>query len=78
MVILDLEPGRPRDSFARVLAHITLDDGRSLNEQMLEAGLAKADDRWPHGKLVRYAQLDMAARKRGVGVWSKTTPSSSP
>jgi micrococcal nuclease len=74
LVILDLEPGRTRDSFSRVLAHVTLEDGRSLNEQLLEAGLAKADDRWPHGKLVRHAQLDMAARRRGAGVWHKSNP----
>lgn len=73
LVILELESSRPRDSFSRILAHVTLPDGRILNEQLLEAGLAKADDRWPHGKLVRYAQLEMAARKRGQGVWSKTS-----
>lgn len=74
MVILELESSRPRDSFGRVLAHVLLEDGRSLNEQLLEAGLGKADDRWPHGQLVRYSQLEMAARKRGAGVWSKSNP----
>jgi micrococcal nuclease len=69
-VILKLEYDRPRDSFSRVLAHVELADGRVLNEVLLEAALAKADDRWPHSRLVRYAQVEMAARKRRIGVWS--------
>jgi micrococcal nuclease len=70
-VFLDLEPHRPRDSFGRVLAHVELIDGRSLNEALLEAGLATADDRWPHSRLVRYAQLERTARTKRLGVWSK-------
>jgi endonuclease YncB( thermonuclease family) len=74
-VIMFLEPHQQRDSFSRVLAHIEIADGenagRSLNEALLEAGLARADERWPHSRLTRYAQLENAARRRGVGVWSK-------
>lgn len=70
-VMLFLEPQRPRDSFGRVLAHIETTDGRSLNEALLEAGLARADDRWPHTRLTRYAQVELAARRKGVGMWAK-------
>ncbi len=74
-VLIFLEAHQQRDSFARVLAHVEIADGdnarRSLNEALLEAGLAKADDRWPHSRLTRYAQLENAARRRNVGVWSK-------
>ena len=75
MVLLVLEPHQQRDSFARVLAHVEIADdanaGRSLNEALLEAGLAKADDRWPHARLTRYAQLENAARRQRIGIWSR-------
>lgn len=71
-VRLFLEPQRPRDAYGRVLAHVELLDGRSLNEALLEAGLARADDRWAHLRLTRYAQVELAARRAGVGVWMKT------
>ncbi len=73
-VRLYLEPQRPRDSYGRVLAHVESSDGRSLNEALLEAGLARADDRWPHTRLTRYAQVELAARRAEVGMWSKTAP----
>lgn len=68
-VRLFLEPQRPRDSYGRVLAHVETGDGRSLNEALLEAGLARADDRWPHTRLTRYAQVELAARRAQVGLW---------
>lgn len=70
IVRLWLEPSRPRGSFGRVLAHVELMDGRSLNELLLEAGLAWTDERWPHGRLIRYKQVETRARKRAVGVWA--------
>jgi micrococcal nuclease len=68
-VRLFLEAHQPRDSFGRVLAHVELTDGRSLNEALLEAGLARADDRWPHARLTRYAQVELAARRAKIGMW---------
>jgi endonuclease YncB( thermonuclease family) len=70
-VILRLESQRVRDSFGRLLAHVDAADGHNLNEALLEAGLARADDRWPHTMLVRYAQLEYAAKRKGVGLWVK-------
>jgi endonuclease YncB( thermonuclease family) len=72
-VRLFLEPHQQRDSFARVLAHVEVaDDRRSLSEALLEGGFAKADDRWAHSRLTRYAQIENLARRRAVGMWSKT------
>ncbi|MHC4826727.1 MAG: thermonuclease family protein [Planctomycetota bacterium] len=73
-VTLTLEPHRTRGSFGRLLAHVELPDGSSLNEALLAAGLARADDRWPHALLGRYAQLERAARREGVGIWSQPEP----
>ena len=73
-VTLTLEPHRARGSFGRLLAHVELADGSSLNEALLAAGLARADDRWPHALLGRYAQLERAARREGIGIWSQPPP----
>ena len=55
-VLIELEPGRPRDAWGRLLAHVILPDGRCLNELLLAAGLARADERWPHRRLESYAR----------------------
>ena len=70
IVRLTLEPHRPRDSFDRVLAHVQCADGRGLAEALLDAGLARADPRWRHRLAGRYEQLEVAARRRGEGLWS--------
>jgi endonuclease YncB( thermonuclease family) len=70
-VTLTLEPHRTRGSFGRLLAHVRLPDGTSLNEALLTAGLARADDRWPHSLLGRYAQLERAAHREGLGIWAE-------
>lgn len=66
-----LESHQTRDGFGRVLAHVELPDRIKLNEALLEAGLAKVDERWPHSMLTRYSQLQFNAQRRGVGMWSK-------
>ncbi len=70
MVTLSLESHRTRGTFGRVLAHVELPDGTSLNEALLSAGLAIADERWPHSLIGRYAQLERAAKRAGLGIWS--------
>jgi endonuclease YncB( thermonuclease family) len=69
-VRLDLEPHRPRDSFDRVLAHVELPDGTDLATALLEAGLARSEPRWPHAWSGRHEQIEVAARRRGAGIWS--------
>ena len=70
VVTLYIEAHRTRGVFGRVLAHVELLDGSSLNEALLLNGLAAADDRWPHSRLTRYAQLENTARRADVGIWS--------
>lgn len=70
-VVLMLEAHRQRDRHRRVLAHVDLADGTRLNERLLQAGLARADDRWSHRMQRRYAQLEVAARRAGAGIWSE-------
>ena len=65
-----LESHQTRDAYGAVLARLELPDGRIVNEVVLEQGLARADDRFPHAYLTRYAQLENSARRRRVGIWS--------
>jgi micrococcal nuclease len=71
LVRLELEPRQVRDSFGRVLAHVGLEDSTSLNARLLEAGLARADGRWPHTRLVQYGQLERRARREKIGLWTE-------
>jgi len=73
-VILRLERAETRGLFGRLLAHIELEDGNCLNEALLTAGLAEAEERWPHSRLRRYAALAREARLRGLGIWSGQNP----
>lgn len=70
-VVLDLETQRTRDPWGRVLAHVRLPGGMSLNERLLAAGLARADERWPHARLTRYAGVERAARRGAAGLWAE-------
>jgi endonuclease YncB( thermonuclease family) len=68
-VLVWLETHQTRDEFGAILAHLELDDGQKLNELMIQSGLARADDRWPHRSLVRFAQLEAGAQRAKVGLW---------
>ncbi len=70
-VVLTLETHRTRGPLGQVLAHVRLVGGISLNERILAEGLARTDERWPHARLTRYAQVERAARRKGVGVWGR-------
>lgn len=69
MVVLRLEPQQTRDFYDRLLAHVDLDDGANLAEQLLLAGLARREDRWNHSMLLRYRQLELSARRSRRGMW---------
>ena len=69
MVVLGLETQRTRGPMGAVLAHVRLPGGASLNERILAEGLARADERWPHAQLTRYAEIERSARRRGRGQW---------
>lgn len=70
-VMLLLEAHRPRDRYGRLLAHVVLPDGRLLAELLVEAGLARADDRWPHRYLERLDQLETRAKRARIGLWAE-------
>ena len=70
-VELQLQPHRVRGNFGRLLAYVILDDGTTLNERLLAAGLARADDRFSHQWDERYLLIEDQARKERVGMWGR-------
>lgn len=72
-VTVRLEPHRLRGRYGRLLAYVILPDGTVLNERLLSEGLARADDRWPHRDVDRYAQLEAQAQREGRGLWGEST-----
>ena len=69
-VTLHLESHRLRGRFGRVLAFVTLSDGTMLNERLLAAGLATADDRFSHRHFDRFALIEQQARHEKLGLWA--------
>ncbi|MGB9907272.1 MAG: thermonuclease family protein [Candidatus Saccharicenans sp.] len=57
------------DKYGRTLAYVYLEDGRSLNEEIIKNGYGFALLRFPFKHLVRYKQLEARARAEGLGLW---------
>ncbi|MEM6853667.1 MAG: thermonuclease family protein [Planctomycetota bacterium] len=73
-VTVRLEPHRLRGKYGRLLVYVILPDGTVLNERLLSEGLARADDRWSHRDMDRYAQLERQAQREGRGLWFEPPP----
>jgi endonuclease YncB( thermonuclease family) len=61
-----------RDRYGRTLGEVILPDGRSLNEELLKAGLA-----WwfrKYSKAVRLEELERQAREAKRGLWAEPNP----
>ena len=69
-VVLSLETHHTRGPMGQVFAHVRLAGGTTLNERLLAEGLARAHERWPHARLTRYAEIERAARRQGLGIWA--------
>jgi endonuclease YncB( thermonuclease family) len=73
-VTLWIEPHQTRDTFGAVLVYVDAADGTKINEAMLEHGLARIDERLPHSRLTRFAQVQGTAKRQGIGMWAMRTP----
>jgi micrococcal nuclease len=78
IVRLELDGRELRDPYGRLLAYVQLPDGTWLNEQMLAAGLARNEDRFPHRQSQRYEALEKQARHDRVGIWRSPGSPDSP
>jgi len=67
-VVLTLDHA-PRDKYGRLLAYVHLEDGRLLNELLLEKGYASVFRKYEFRLKERFLDLEEGARRRGVGLW---------
>ena len=58
------------DKYGRTLAYVYLGDGRCLNEEIIRQGYGFALTRFPFRYKKKYEQLEEAAKKQGLGLWS--------
>lgn len=62
-----------RDHYGRLLCYLRLADGSDLNEEIVRLGLARvyrvADERF--NRQFRYEEAEAAARREGLGIWSR-------
>jgi endonuclease YncB( thermonuclease family) len=74
-VRLELDPNRAaRDQSGGLLAYVyVVEDGRMVNEVLLECGLACADGRFQHIYQDRFTRLEKAAKKQRAGLWAAVT-----
>ena len=73
MVTLSFDEQRWRDEADRLLAYVYLDDGRMLNEWLIERGFACSDPAARHELSDWFAQLERQARSRGRGRWEDSS-----
>jgi len=71
-VILD-EKSPTRDRYGRLLAHLELEDGRSVNEELVGEGFAYADLRFANDRFEKYVGLQDKARAGKKGLWKEVT-----
>jgi micrococcal nuclease len=69
-VRLHVEPHRLRGDYGRLLAYVELPDGTMLNERLLAAGLATAEERWTHTHIERYLLIQQQAQHESLGLWA--------
>ncbi len=65
---------RKKDRFGRLLAYVLLPNGKSLNEILLNEGLAEVYRNGKHPLKKRYRQIAKEAQKRCKGLWRLKKP----
>jgi len=60
------------DRYSRVVAHVILQDGTNLNEEIIKAGLAWQYKQYSTSS--KLAKLEAAARVDKIGIWSDPNP----
>lgn len=69
-----LDEKSTRDKYQRLLAYVYLDDiDAMLNEELIAAGCAYADRRFPHAWKKRFVLLETKAIKQNMGLWQNVT-----
>lgn len=69
-VHVELSPKTTRDRYGRLLAYIYIQRGGiMLNEQLIELGYGRAEDRFSHHYKNRFAAAERRAKRAMLGVW---------
>lgn len=71
-VILDSK-SPTRDRYGRLLAHLELEDGRVVNEELVAGGFAYADLRFANDRFDGYVSLQAQAKAQKMGLWKEVT-----
>jgi micrococcal nuclease len=61
---------RHKDIYRRTLVYIYLEDGTSLNKEIIRKGYGYAETRFPFRYPGEFQGLERQARERGLGLWS--------
>jgi micrococcal nuclease len=69
-LIVPLAPN-PLDRYGRLLAYITMADGRDYGAIMIARGLARTTPQYPHQRTTNYKAIQDQAKQDQVGIWSK-------
>lgn len=74
-VRLEEDPGAGwRDDYGRLLAYVYLEDGRQLNEWLVEQGYAQVFHHCRCRLKKRFTALERQARAQGRGLWAQGGP----
>lgn len=69
-VTLSFDKAKPFDRYGRLLAYVVREsDGWCLNRELVAAGFAHVETRWPFPQLEVYRALERRAREQGRGLW---------
>ncbi|MBI4665599.1 MAG: thermonuclease family protein [Nitrospinae bacterium] len=64
------------DKYDRLLAYVTLPDGRVLNEILIQEGLAEAIHKFKYTEKAKYHLLEARAKSACAGLWRYRPPCS--
>lgn len=73
-VTLELPLKRTRDSRGRLLAYARLDEGRLLQEVLLESGMARLASEVDHPRYDAFREIERQARRVKAGLWQTPAP----
>ena len=77
-VRLELVAGKTRGKYGRLLAYVTLPDGKMLNAELIERGFGYADPRFTHPRLGEFGDLQRKAMRGRKGLWKNVRPDDLP
>jgi micrococcal nuclease len=72
---LVFEKWNPIDKYGRLLAYVYREDGYFLNRELVAAGYAHVEVRWPFEHMEEFQKLEREAREKSRGLWGPAADS---